>query len=399
MGNSFSNGNNLYIHLDKPYYSPGDAVHGHVLLNCVLPFQAAALVLKVEGYEKTHWNEHHTNRRYCEHSKSWVEDSVVHRRSGTRDMFHITVPLYTYSHTVQPGQYQFPFSCVLPTNLPGSLELKNHSGHYNGHSRTDIVGKIRYAVRAECQVPGMFKPNIRFKQHITVHERMPKPPSQILLQDHQKVTACCCCTQGHVFVTAHVEKDQYFPGEMASAFLEIDNQSSVEFSAVALELHCHLTLRSGDGHLHENYTKVAYCSVPGVKPGEQQLKENARRVSLQLPTQLLSSANGQLVQCNYTLAIRLQAPIHVSDPTVKLPITIYQAVPQYHEFAAPPPYWTPVVMGTPVQLSLPCAPPVPPLGQVMGVPAEDTQPLLQPGMPGHSHMQMGAKSGWLAGQV
>jgi hypothetical protein len=41
--------------------------------------------------------------------------------------------------------------------------------------------KIRYKVKAECEVPGMLKPNIRTKQHMTVNERMAKLPSKGLL--------------------------------------------------------------------------------------------------------------------------------------------------------------------------------------------------------------------------
>jgi hypothetical protein len=38
--------------------------------------------------------------------------------------------------------------------------------------------KIRYQVKAECEVPGILTPNIRTKQHIILNERMAKPPSE-----------------------------------------------------------------------------------------------------------------------------------------------------------------------------------------------------------------------------
>ena len=43
MGNDFSSGNHLHIQTDRPFYcsgeGTGDVVSGHVLLNCVTPFQ------------------------------------------------------------------------------------------------------------------------------------------------------------------------------------------------------------------------------------------------------------------------------------------------------------------------------------------------------------------------
>lgn len=37
--------------------------------------------------------------------------------------------------------------------------------------------KIKYKVRAEAEVPGLLKPNIRSKLALTVHQRMLRPPT------------------------------------------------------------------------------------------------------------------------------------------------------------------------------------------------------------------------------
>ena len=64
----------------------------------------------------------------------------------------------------------------------------------------------------------------------------------------------------------------------------------------------------------------------------------------------------------------LVADTFVSNVELKVPVVIFAPTPAaYVAYAQPPPFWNATVMGTPVTLSLPGAPPMPPSHQAMAV--------------------------------
>ncbi len=87
--------------------------------------------------------------------------------------------------------------------LPGSFEFTGNNIYSNGYYNNYVKAKIRYKVKAECEVPGMLKPNLRGKVHVVVHERMSKMPSQVVVEDRQSITTCCCCGQVREIRRAH----------------------------------------------------------------------------------------------------------------------------------------------------------------------------------------------------
>lgn len=49
-----------------------------------------------------------------------VSRTVQH--TGRRDFFKVTVPLHSFRQELSPGQYQLPFSFVLPQGVPGCFK-------------------------------------------------------------------------------------------------------------------------------------------------------------------------------------------------------------------------------------------------------------------------------------
>ncbi len=64
--------------------SPGDAVSGVVALNVVQQFQCNAVLLRVEGYEATRWEERNERREYDNNRKEWVSHIDNHVHTGRR---------------------------------------------------------------------------------------------------------------------------------------------------------------------------------------------------------------------------------------------------------------------------------------------------------------------------
>lgn len=366
MGQAFSSGNSLYVHLDRPHYFPGDVVNGFVLLNCVSQFKASTLVLKVEGYEKTSWEERIEERRHDSHKNEWVTDVRSHNHNGRKDFFNLKVPLQTFPQFVQPGQYQYGFTFMIPPGLPGSYEF-NDGSFRQGPGCTYYYTKaaIKYKVGAEVEVPGMLTPNIRHDTYLTVHQRMLKPPSQVRAEDNKHIKTCCCMDQGYAHMVAHVQQDSYYAGEVAHVVLGVENKSQAAFREIILELKRHLVLRSSGGMMEQD-DQLAKTSFPGVQPGDVAIGGDARVLSLQLPINTQPTALGHLVHCEYRLHITLKAEgTFTSDAKLKVPVAIYSPAIDYTAYSAPPPYWQPQVVMPAVQLAVPSAPPMAPMPQAM----------------------------------
>uniref|UniRef100_A0A7S0RPB2 Arrestin C-terminal-like domain-containing protein n=1 Tax=Chlamydomonas leiostraca TaxID=1034604 RepID=A0A7S0RPB2_9CHLO len=367
MGQGFSSGNALFVYLDKPHYFPGDVVNGYVLLNCVSAFQASALVLKVEGYEKTMWEERVEDKRFDNDKNEWITDTRTNNYHGRKDFFKLKVPLSSYPQQVNPGQYQYGFTFALPVGLPGSFEYVD-SGMCTGAGRTyyHTKAKIKYKVKAEAEVPGILKPNIRHKAYMMVHQRMVKPPSEVIASDNKHIKSCCCMDKGYANMIANIQKDAYYAGEVANVILQVDNKSEAAFREIQLELKRVVVLRADGAGYREMKDSMAKAKFPGVSAGDTLMGGAARVLSLPLPGTLQPTAMGHLVHSEYVLYVTLKAEgTFTSDAKLKVPVAIFANVPDYTQYNAPPPYWQPQTVMPAIQVAMPSAPPLPPPPQVM----------------------------------
>mmetsp|Transcript_25051 Transcript_25051/g.54471 ORF Transcript_25051/g.54471 Transcript_25051/m.54471 type:complete len:503 (-) Transcript_25051:595-2103(-) len=383
MGSTFSSANSVYVYTEKPSYFGGDLVQGYVLLNCTKPFQCDRVMLKVEGCEKVRWEERREDRNYNSERQEWDTRVEIIPRYGHREFFSVAVPLYSYPQYCQPGQYQFPFSFVLPVGLPGSFQYTDNNYSYGACYYNYTKAQIKYKVKAECVVPGMLKPNVRHKQEVFVNQRLLKSPSEIRVENTQTVNTCCCCGNGTCRVIANVQKDSYMPGEMAAVVLQVENNSTAEFRTIDLYLRRRLRLNADGAAMRELDDELTKASFPGLGPNTSFMGAEGKLLSIALPPQLIATTQGQLISCEYHLIVHLRASAFVSDVKLKVPVTVYMPAPEHITYTQAPSWWHATVTTQPVQVALPSAPPIAPPQQGMEASrAFDPTPAMYPGQPG-----------------
>ena len=154
---------------------------------------------------------HHGMMHGCRESRErTIERERLISRSARNVFFSTQVPLplrILGGGDIQPGQYQFPFSFVLPLGMPGTFNLEDGYETINGRQFTHTRADVKFRVRAMCVVPGVFKPNVRHKHSLAVQQRLPKPPSETISSCHGEVKKCCCINEGACSVTVSVQKD------------------------------------------------------------------------------------------------------------------------------------------------------------------------------------------------
>jgi len=137
----------ISLHLEKKTYLPGDRIEGLVTVSTDEYFECNRVVLSIKGQERSRV----------------VRGSGDTRRVYLEKKQHIDERIELVGSTgIQAGETNFPFSFLLPRNIPGSFE-----GTY---------GKIEYKLEAKVEISWATDPKAR--QEITIGTKQEMPNEQ-----------------------------------------------------------------------------------------------------------------------------------------------------------------------------------------------------------------------------
>jgi len=165
-----------------------------------------------------------------------------------------------------------------------------------------------------------------------------------------------------------LKKNDYTPGEVACMVSEADN-SNCKVDVQNIEGIFNQVLKiTSQGFTDQIYIQHQTVAIPGIKAGESQVGQNARRIQVPLKTGsgggVQPTSRGKLVINEYHLANKLVVDLCCeNDPTCEITINVRNADFVYEKWAAQPTNWNPQVMGvynaqftTDFQLKLPLLP-------------------------------------------
>ena len=136
------------LNLEKKTYLPGDRIEGFVTVSTEEYFECNRVVLSIKGLEQSRV----------------VRGSGKSRTVYLERKHHIDEQIeFVSSTSIQAGETNFPFSFVLPRNIPGSFE-----GTY---------GKIEYKLEAKVEISWATDPKARQKIAIVTKQEMPNEQS------------------------------------------------------------------------------------------------------------------------------------------------------------------------------------------------------------------------------
>eukprot|EP00753_Platysulcus_tardus_P010517 PLAT2790.1.p2 GENE.PLAT2790.1~~PLAT2790.1.p2 ORF type:complete len:375 (-),score=167.53 PLAT2790.1:123-1205(-) len=345
MGAAFSEGNNVYVHTDKPTYVAGEEISGTVSLNVVTPLESKGVFLKIRGCESTFWQEKRERQVVDGVDDAGMDivrtETFYEERRGLHSFFRVRVPVYPVRGMCEPGQYSFPFKFMLPRDLPGSFY--EHGRRWE----TEYDARVRYTLKAEVDVAGFFKSDITHTQELIIHERVLGDIVPAVREKTQNVYVCCCFNKGSAAVRATLDKNCYAPGETAHIVAEIDNQSSVDFRRITVKLMRRLVIRAPGGRDFARTELVAENSYEGVPPHTSAVGDEARRVPLGLVHRryggIEPETHGRLITCEYWVVLDCDVAMGM-DVQLEIPVTIYAPQPAVERWEPDlPPAWEPAV--------------------------------------------------------
>jgi len=366
MGNidskyKFEHGN-IYCQTDKAYFVAGEHITGKIYLNLSMSYPAQSLEIEVKGKEKCKWKTQQSKEvKNGEDTKSELVD-VTHKNE--RSVITYKVPIYYFPGGMAPaGQYTFPFSFALPSNLPASM-------FYCGVDKS--AAKIKYKLQAYLEPSmGFSVKKMKFKQILVIRQPTIESGFSPTQTDTRNVYACCCFgNKGQAVLTTQFEKDAYTPNEICRAMADINNsECGAEINNINIRLEQHIELRASDGRVYNDRRILEQKDFDGLAANQStgglnrylelnlaSIKQQARSFTdgksigkddLFLAEQLQPTARGAIVKLHYTLTVQCNyGTCCAEQPHCTIPLCITPPpLPSYGQIEAPS-GWNPTVFQT-----------------------------------------------------
>lgn len=377
MGSSaskFENGN-IVLQTDKPYFNPGEDVHGNIYLFLNQSYPGTLLELELKGKEKVEWTVR----------KNTAGENYSYRVRDKESIIDYKSPVYSfYGESTPAGQYTFPFRIKLPHNIPASC-------NFNGNDSAKSIGKVKYSLKARLlpRDPDKMK-EMTYKQTIVVREIPHDVPVNSSANYSDNVNSCCCCcSSGIVHLETQCDKSAYCPNETVKIMSRIDNSDcnkDIKTIKVQLKQNVSLfakkrafeifstdhTVNFDNTVLNQDYPGISknkksdgfqFMELPLRKqyhdPGKSTYSEFQQDKDDQyLADGIQPTVSGKLVKINYKLRIypEYKTCCVCSPPQTDIPLFISPpALPSFQQLQAPP-GWNPQVfneidMAGPVKLT------------------------------------------------
>jgi hypothetical protein len=226
------------LHTDQSCYTAGDLVTGKIYISVTKPQPATVLNIRILGEENTviHHTTTETSNRHHSTSTTREED---HYEQASSAFFNLDYPIHMFPKQIQVGQYEFPFTITLPSNLPSSIICRKRQSY----------AQVHYQITAKLQTTtGLFQ---QAPQKTQVLQIMAAPPlgsaNDSALQlptERVPVTKCCCRKKGHVALAASFDKTVVRPNETIGVAFTANNQSTVRVDTVRVILEEYVEWRA-----------------------------------------------------------------------------------------------------------------------------------------------------------
>jgi hypothetical protein len=218
----------ILIELEKPYYYPGEMIVGKLYLNFHQNYNSHGIEL---GLEVEEFGSFKVMKQRRENKRSRFYSKV---RYGKRILFKSSQIIISFQNAmVYSGQYVYPFSFMLPPNLPGSFE------YYD----VENTAYIKYILEAKV-ISSNSKEHI--KNEILVIVRQPPQFFQYptRLTDTKNISTWCCLGKGTSTLNISYEKNYYCPDEKVNVICELDNtRCQLDATCIKLGLVQTITIR------------------------------------------------------------------------------------------------------------------------------------------------------------
>jgi len=316
----------LRVSTNSPTYSPGDEITGQISLFLAKSFPLITLRLSLQGLE----------------TFSILPSKHAHPHTRRVEILTYSAPIYNMK--LDSGQYQFPFSLMLPRYLPSSFKAATNA----------YTAAITYRLSVETEQAGLTA-----ETGLTVVSPVPSGPSCLNKEEIFALTSCCVLPSS-LRLSCYLDKREYWPGDRLCTTVVIDTarcRKDVRSLTIDLIRITRLRVQGGGTKTYTDLIKGYSVNrrIPAFKPYKE---EDSLEATFPLSDLNLSSTStqGSLIECGFglTLTVRTEAGLCADGQELVLstPVVIQGAVAPVNYAPPFPSEWRPEVMEQ-TRISLP----------------------------------------------
>jgi hypothetical protein len=274
----------ISLNLEKKTYLPGDRIEGLVIVSTDEYFECNRVVLSIKGQERSRV----------------VRGSGDTRRVYLEKKQHINKQNELVGATaIQAGETSFPFSFVLPRNIPCSFQ-----GTY---------GKIEYKLEAKVEVSWAIDPKVR--QKVTINTKQEMPNEQSVYETLDK--------NGARLLSVQLPSDMIRLGRNYAIKLMVSSEAKIR--GVRIELVHHESV-SPKGHKATRKQKLAKLFLKELElPREMWIN-----ATISTPNEWLLPFKSELIETYYKLKVTLDIAWRI-DKTIWIPLKMTHELKQNDE--------------------------------------------------------------------
>ena len=208
------------IHLDKPYYYPGEIVHGKIYSHFIKNFESSSVEFEIKGEEYTCVNHKKT-------SKKNNNGTYIKKRESSNILYNETHLLFKpENNIINQGHYVYPFTFKLPLNLLGTFEYYDK----------DIKAYIKYILEVRA-IPLNGSSAIKNQVMLIIRQPPYSYGYTSKMSDKKLIKTCCCLSKGDSNISVSFEKNYYCIEDRVNVVCEFDSSKcSVSLNSISLNL-------------------------------------------------------------------------------------------------------------------------------------------------------------------
>jgi hypothetical protein len=350
----------IIIELNKPSYKPGEVVNGSIYVNMIQSFSTKNLemTLHVQQYTKfreissDEFHEKNRMRLYMKHITGDHKNiKIKEHKEGKKEYFNGSIVIASYSNNlIPPGQYQYPFSFVLPLNLPGSFEF--YDGSNIAYSAYFLEASLAAVNRSQI---------IKTQNLIIVNQAQETMGIVNQMEKTARLKTWCCIKRGSSTLMVNILKDSFYTNDTIMADCMLDNTNTkLDADNIKVQLMQKIVLKDNSGRnrlIQRKITDLSYKNIykAGKKsrqtfelpiidnenPALQHIHQcNHQHLfrSTDLISKLQASIKSELIDCTYHLLVKpeydtvmmsserlvVEIPIAIYIPDIRIDISLFR---------------------------------------------------------------------------
>jgi len=211
---------------NQTMFYAGSVVAGFVTFDLVEDLSnVSEVIVQISGKAYLRWSERRNKKTYT--------------YSNTENYFKSPVTLLQNipDDKLKRGQHKFPFSFMIPPNIPASFYFQSKATAY-----------VYYGLSAKIKRHG-FHFNVKEKHQITVLGNTPMSdcpgnPLEPAVARETKFICCWCCKTGPITAEVQLNKTGFVAGETVFVNVNVENLSNTDLVVTKLKLKRSVFLQS-----------------------------------------------------------------------------------------------------------------------------------------------------------